>query len=80
MHDLRMVREQIDVLRDGMRRRGKLDTLAPVIDRAQQLDTERRTRIQAVEERKAARNSMSQEVARLKKSGGNADALLLRSR
>ena len=68
MHDLRMVREQIDVLRDGMRRRGKLDALAPVIDRAQQLDSERRTLIQALEERKAARNSITQEVGRRKKS------------
>ena len=80
MHDLRMVREQIDVLRDGMRRRGKLDALAPVIDRAQQLDSERRTLIQALEERKAARNSISQEVARRKKSGGDAEDLLLQSR
>ena len=80
MHDLRMVREQIDVLRDGMRRRGKLDALAPIIDRAQQLDSERRTLIQALEERKAARNSISQEVARRKKSGGDAEDLLLQSR
>src|SRR5918911_311872 len=28
MHDLRMVREQLDALRDGMRRRGRLDALA----------------------------------------------------
>jgi seryl-tRNA synthetase len=80
MHDLRMVREQIDVLRDGMRRRGKLDALAPVIDRAQELDGERRTLIQALEERKAARNSISQEVARRKRSGGDAEELLLQSR
>ena len=35
MHDMRMLREQIDVLRDGMRRRGVLDAMAPVIDRAE---------------------------------------------
>ncbi|MEO7369037.1 MAG: serine--tRNA ligase, partial [Gemmatimonadaceae bacterium] len=63
MHDLRMIREQIDVLRDGMRRRGKLETLAPFIDRAAEVDTERRMMIQAVEERKASRNAMTQEVA-----------------
>jgi|SRR5688572_4185940 len=80
MHDLRMVREQIEVLRDGMRRRGKLDALAPVIDRAQQLDTERRTLIQALEERKAARNGISQDVARKKRSGEDAEDLLLQSR
>jgi seryl-tRNA synthetase len=80
MHDLRMIREHIDVLRDGMRRRGKLDALAPVIDRAQRVDSERRGLIQAVEERKAARNSISQEVAKRKRAGENADELLAQSR
>ncbi len=80
MHDLRMVREQIDVLRDGMRRRDKLDALAPVIDLAQKLDAERRTVIQALEERKAARNAMSQEVARRKRDSVEAEDLLAQSR
>jgi len=80
MHDLRMIREHIEVLRDGMRRRGKLDALAPVIDRAQRVDSERRGLIQAVEERKAARNSISQEVAKRKRAGENADELLSQSR
>ncbi len=80
MHDLRMFREQVDTLREGMRRRGKLDTLAPVIDRAQVIDADRRGTIQAVEERKAARNRISQEVARRKKAGESADDLLGQSR
>ena len=80
MHDLRMVREQVDTLREGMRRRGKLDTLGPFIDRAQQIDAERRGLIQAVEERKASRNSISQEVARRKKAKEPADDLLTQSR
>ena len=80
MHDLRMIREHVEVLRDGMRRRGKLDTLAPFIDRAQALDVERRGLIQAVEERKAARNAMSQEVARRKRSGEDTAELLTQSR
>ena len=42
MHDLRVLREQIDLLRDGMRRRGALDALAPVIDRGETLERERR--------------------------------------
>ena len=75
-----MIREQIDVLRDGMRRRGKLDVLAPFIDRAAQVDTERRALIQAVEERKAARNALTQEVAKKKRAGENADDLLVQSR
>ena len=80
MHDLRMIREHIEVLRDGMRRRGKLDTLGPFIERAQQLDVERRGMIQAIEERKASRNAMTQEVARRKRAGESADELLSQSR
>ena len=54
MHDLKSLRDQIDPLRDAMRRREKLDQIGPLIDRAEALDRERRTNIQAVEERKAA--------------------------
>ena len=43
MHDLRVVREQIDWLREGMRRRGKSDALGPLIDRMESLDRDRRT-------------------------------------
>ena len=80
MHDLRALREQIDVLRDGMRRRGKLDQLGPLIDRAEALDRDRRLNIQAVEERKAVRNTTTQEVARRKKAKENADDLVAQSR
>src|SRR5215204_3396634 len=80
MHDLKALREQIDVLRDGMRRRGKLDQLGPLIDRAEALDRDRRLNIQAVEERKAVRNTTTQEVARRKKAKENADDLVAQSR
>jgi seryl-tRNA synthetase len=80
MHDPRIFREQVDTLREGMRRRGKLDTLGPIIDRAQAVDAERRGLIQAVEERKASRNTISQEVARRKKAGEPADDLPAQSR
>lgn len=68
------------MLREGVRRRGSLDRHGPLIDRAEQLDRERRATIQAVEERKAARNAASQEVARRKKSGENADDIVARGR
>ena len=80
MHDARVFREQVDVLRDAMRRRQKLDELAPLIDQGISLELERRTVIQAVEERKAARNANSQEVARRKKAGQPADELISSSR
>jgi seryl-tRNA synthetase len=80
MHDLKALREQIDQLREAMRRRGKLDQIGPMIDRAEALDRERRLTIQAVEERKAARNAATQEVARRKKAKENADDLVAQSR
>ena len=80
MHDLRMVREHIEVLRDGMRRRGKLDTLGSFIDDAQRADVDRRGLIQAVEERKASRNAITQEVAKRKRAGTDATELLDQSR
>jgi len=80
MHDFRVLRDQVDALRSAMRRRGKLDVLAPLIDRGVALDLERRTMIQAVEERKAARNANSQEVARRKKAKEDADALIANGR
>lgn len=80
MHDLRMLRDQIDVLREGLRRRGAYDGLAPVIDRAEGLDQQRRTLIQAADERKAARNTNAQEVARRKRAGEPADDLIASGR
>jgi seryl-tRNA synthetase len=75
-----MVREHIDALRAGMQRRGALDALSPTIDRAVELDKSRRETIQAVEERKAARNSVSQQVGQRKRAGEAADDLQQQSR
>jgi seryl-tRNA synthetase len=75
-----MVREHIDALRAGMQRRGALDALSPAIDRAVALDKSRRDTIQAVEERKAARNSVSQQVGQRKRAGEAADDLQHQSR
>jgi len=80
VHDARMLREQIDALREGMRRRGLLDTLAPTIDRGQALDRERRSLIQATDERKARRNANAQDVARRKRAGESADELIAEGR
>jgi seryl-tRNA synthetase len=80
MHDLRVFREQLDDLRRAMGRRQKLDELAPVIERGAALDVERRTTIQAVEERKAARNANAQEVARRKRARESADDLIAAGR
>lgn len=68
MHDQKMVRDQVAELREGMRRRGKLQVHGPEIDEAEALDRARRTAITAVEEKKARRNVVTQEVGRLKKA------------
>jgi len=74
-----MVREHIDALRAGMHRRGATDALS-TIDRAAELDKWRRETIQAVEERKAVRNAISQQVGLLKRAGESADDLQEQSR
>lgn len=80
MHDLRMVRDDVEALREGMRRRGKLDTFGPVIDEAETLERTRRQTIQAVEEKKAARNLTTQEVGKRKKAGEDATELMAGAR
>lgn len=75
-----MLREQVDVLRDGMRRRGALDTLAPLIDRGVELERQRRELIQATDERKAARNANAQEVAKRKRAKEDAEELIVQGR
>lgn len=80
MLDIRVLREQMDVLRDALDRRGALAGLTPVLDRAERLERERRVMIQAVEERKAARNVASQEVAQRKRNKESADDLIARAR
>ena len=80
MHDVRLVRERLGDLREAMRRREALEALGPQLDRCEVLERERRQLIQAVEERKAARNAGSQEVARRKRAGEPADDLIASGR
>ncbi len=80
MHDLKLLREHPDRLRDGLARRGSLDALAPVLDRLEALERDRRALIATVEERKAARNATTQEVARRKRAKEPADDLVAAAR
>jgi len=80
VHDLKLLRENIAALRDGMRRRGKLDTLGPLIDRAEVLDRERRALLAQIEDKQAARNAASQDVARRKRAGEDAADVIARTR
>jgi len=80
MHDLRLVRERLDVLRDAMARRNMADATAAVLDRVEGLEGERRTAIRAVEEKKAERNVITQQVSQKKRAGEEAGALIEQSR
>ena len=80
MLDLRMLREQVDLLREGVRRRGTIDTLGPVIDRGVELERERRALIQTADERKAQRNANAQDVAKRKRAKEDAGDLISHGR
>jgi seryl-tRNA synthetase len=80
VHDIRLLRENPEALRDGLRRRGVLEAYASALDRALTLERQRRDIIQAVEEKQAARNTASLEVARRKKAKEDADALIAETR
>lgn len=80
MHDIRLLRDQLDLLRDGLRRRGKLEELTPVLAKAESIERERRLAITELEAQQALRNKVTQEVAQLRKSGQDATALIAESR
>ena len=80
MHDYRVLRDDVELLRGAIERRGKRDQYASVIDRGIALDATRRATIQAVEEKKAERNQNSQEVARRKRSKEDAEELIAAGR
>jgi seryl-tRNA synthetase len=80
MHDIRLLRDQLEHLRDGMRRRGKLAELAPMLDRAEQLERERRAAITELEAQQALRNRVTQEVGQRRKAGEDATELMAQGR
>ena len=80
MHDIRLLRDQLDLLREGMRRRGKLAEFAPLLDRAESLERERRAAITELEAQQARRNKVTQEVAQRRKAGEDATALITEGR
>lgn len=80
MHDIRLLRDQLDHLRDGMRRRGKLAELQPLLDRAEALEAGRRSAITELEAQQARRNKLTQEVGQKRKAGEDATALMADAR
>ncbi len=73
MLDLKRIREETQLVRDRLSRRGKSDVLHH-IDRLLELDGQRRTLITQVESARARRNEVSPQVGKLKQAGKHAEA------
>ena len=75
MLDLKRIRANPEAVKEAMKIRGESLDLSS-IDRVVELDEKRRCILTEVEVMKSKRNSDSQEIAKLKKSNQNADALM----
>ncbi len=69
MLDIKLIREQPDVVRAGIHAKHSEDVVDQVLD----LDRERRAIIQEVEVLKSRRNTVSEDIAKLKRAKENAD-------
>lgn len=78
MLDLGFVRDNLDLITEKLRQRG-MDAES-VLSGFKQMDTKRRAAITQVETLKAERNRASEEVAKKKKAGENADDLIARTK
>jgi seryl-tRNA synthetase len=73
MLDIRFIREHIDEVREGVRRKGEDDSN---VEKAVRLDEQRRQLLQKSESLKSRKNSVSAQVARMKSKGEDAGALI----
>ncbi|HEY66194.1 MAG TPA: serine--tRNA ligase [Caldilineae bacterium] len=76
MLDIRIIREQTDMVKDAMRKLGAED--AP-IDRVLELDEARRSILTEVEELRARRNAGSKQIGRLMREGKREEAEALKA-
>lgn len=72
MLDLKFIRDNPELVADGMKNKGEGIDLEELLS----LDEKRRATIQVVEELKSKRNDVSQEVAKLKREGQDASAII----
>ncbi|TVP42149.1 MAG: serine--tRNA ligase [Gemmatimonadales bacterium] len=79
MLDLRLLRSDPETVRRALSRRGG-DTGAGVVDELLAHDERRRAAITEVDALKAERNEASRKVGEIKRAGGDAEALILRTR
>ncbi len=72
MLDIKYIRENPEIVKVGIKNKNEKDT----VDEILALDKDRRDLLQKAEELKAQRNKVSQEIGKVKKSGGNADDVM----
>ena len=72
MRDLKSIRDNPEAFDSGLARRGLAPRSAEILD----LDTRRRAAQTAFQEMQARRNDASKQIGALKKSGGDASALM----
>lgn len=72
MLDLKFIRENPELVKKGIESKNEKNRIDEILT----LDKERREYLQRTEELKAKRNTVSQEVARMKKAGENADHIV----
>jgi len=72
MIDIKLVRENPDLFKKGIENKNDKSSVDDILA----ADLERREKLQLVEELKSKRNSASQEIGKLKKTGQNTDAIM----
>src|SRR5271169_1677361 len=72
MLHIKFIREHPDLVRDGIRKKGAVDS----VDEIMNLDTRRRDVLQKGEALKNRRNVVSEEIGKLKRSGGDASSAM----
>ena len=78
MLDIKLIRNEPDLVRDALRRRGAHAEAA--LDKLLELDRSRREVVVAVEERRSLRNTVSEEIARLKRDKQDATGKIVAMR
>ena len=72
MLDIKFIRENPDLVRKGIENKNEMNRIDELLD----IDKKRRETITKTEELKAMKNQVSQEVAKLKKSGQDASSII----
>ena len=72
MLDIKFIREHPDLVRDGIRKKGAVDSVDEILN----LDARRRDILQKGEALKNRRNVVSEEIGKLKHSGGDASGAM----